>query len=571
MLDLVVNGGIVVDGAGNPGVRCDVGIEDGHIACVSRRPLQGERSIDATGLIVAPGFVDPHSHCDNTLLVHTRAETFLRQGITTAAVGNCGLSLAPLVDWFRPQIAARMCNASGEPVEVDWSSFGEWLARLDAAHVGINVVPFVGHNTVRSCVMGVERKGSPEDKEGGRRRVPTPEELAEMKRFVRQSMEEGAFGLTTGLEYPPGRNAYTDELVALCEVAAELGGVHMAHPRGMGEVVAEATREVIEISARAGLPGNIAHLKAMGPENWRGEVPNSLALIDEARARGLEITCDVYPFDFSAISNLSGHLLGPSFARMQGWEQDRRDALLNALKDEDRFAQLCEDVRARSVAEIEDNRRRTEEDRAHGISTPNVWSYGGYPFLTIVHSPAHPEVEGRSLAQIGGLWAMDPLRAARELLLDDEGLTRVTGAPMSEEDVRRVMTHPASMISTDGVSLDRFPSALEGLPHPRSVATYPRVLQHYVREEPVLALQEAIRKMTSLPAQLLGLRDRGLVREGMRADLVVFDLEQVEEGSTYADPCRFPLGIEHVLVNGHVAVENAQSNSVRAGEVLRRH
>jgi N-acyl-D-amino-acid deacylase len=569
MLDLVIKDGLVVDGTGNPGFRSDVGLKGKKVVCVSRTPLQGERQINAQGLVVAPGFIDPHSHSDGTLLVHSRAETSIRQGITTAAVGNCGLSPAPLVDWYWPRVEGRLSNASGEPVKVDWSTFGEWLERLERRGVGINVVPFVGHNTIRSCVMGVERGQRPEEKEGGRRRVPTPEELEEMKWLVRQAMEEGAFGLTTGLEYPPGRNAFTEELVALCQIVAECGGVHLSHPRSMGDVVAEATREVIDISERAGLPGNVAHLKAMGPENWGTQVEGALVLIEEARQRDLEITCDVYPYSYSAISNLSAHLLGPLFTRMEGWTQARLEALLEGLRDEERFAEVCEEVLARSRREIEDNRKRMEEDREQGSVTPNVWSYGGYPFLVIVYSPSFPELTGKSLAQIGGLWAMDPLQAAREILLADEGLTRVSGAPMSEEDVRRVLAHPASMMSTDGLALDRFPSPLAGLPHPRSIGTYPRVLERYVRHEGLLTLEEAIRKMTSLPAQLLGLRDRGLVREGMCADLVLFDPHRVEEGATYADPCHHPRGLEYVLVNGKVAVEKEQPTGALAGEVLR--
>jgi len=581
MFHLVIRDGLVVDGAGNPGFRAHVGLKDGRIACVSRIPLQGEREINAqeadrsTPLVVAPGFIDPHSHSDTTLLVHSHAESSLRQGITTAAVGNCGLSPAPLVDWYRARVEGRLRSASGEPVEVNWSTFGEWLERLEDRGVGINVVPFVGHNTIRSCVMGVERRQHPQEKEGGRRRIPMPGELEEMKWLVRQAMEEGAFGLTTGLEYPPGRNAFTEELVALCQVVAQCGGVHLSHPRGMGDVVAEATREVIEISRRAGLPSNVAHLKAMGPENWCREVEGALALIEEAREGGgraqtcIEITCDVYPYATSAISNLSGIFLGPLFSHMEREAQARTKALLEELSDEKCFAEVCEQVLALSRREIEENRRRAEEDKQWGIATPNVWSYGGYPSRVIVYSPSYPELMGKSLAQIGGLWAMDPLQAARQILLADEGATRVSGAPMSEEDVRRVLAHHTSMISTDGVALDRFPSPLEGLPHPRSVGTYPRVLERYVRELGLLTLEEAIRKMTSLPAQLLGLRDRGLVREGMQADLVLFDPHQVEEGATYADPCRHPKGIEYVLVNGKMAVERGQPTGALAGEVLR--
>jgi len=570
MLGLVIAGGMIIDGTGNPGFRADVGISDGRIVCISRASLPGERYIDAHGFVIAPGFIDPHSHSDSTLLVHSHAQTSLRQGITTCAVGNCGLSPAPLVDWYRPRVEAWLSNASGEPVEVTWSSFAEWLDQLADTGVGVNVVPFAGHNTIRSCVMGVERRERPEDREGGRRRRPTPQELDDMKRLVRQSMEEGAFGLTTGLEYPPGRNAFTDELVELCCVVAEYGGVHLSHPRGMGDVVAQATQEVITVSARAGLPGNVAHLKAMGRENWGREVGRALTLIDEAREQGSEITCDVYPYTYAAISNLSGHLLGPSFAHTEGHERRRIEGILETLRDERRFAHMCEDVRARARQEIEDNRRRMEEDRRQGVVTPDVWSYGGYPFLTIVHSPSFPDLVGKNLAQIGGLWAMDPLWAAREIILADEGLTRVSGAPMSEDDLRSVLVHSASMISTDGVALDRFSSPLEGLPHPRSIGTYPRVLQRYVREERLLSLEEAVRKMTSLPAQTLGLRDRGQVREGMRADLVVFDASSVREESSYSEPCRFPTGIEHVLVNGRLAVSRGQVTDERAGQVLRR-
>lgn len=567
---MVIAGGTVVDGTGNPAFRANVGIRAGRIVAISRTPLPGDRTVDAAGMVVAPGFIDPHSHSDSTLLAHPNALTSLRQGITTAAVGNCGLSPAPLADWYRPRVEAWLSNASGEAVEAPWAGFGEWLETLEGWGVGINVVPFVGHNTVRALAMGVERAQRPEEREGGRRRVPTSEELERMCRLVRQSMEQGAFGLTTGLEYPPGRNALTDELAELCRVAAQFGGVHLSHPRGMGDTVIEATREVIEVTRRAGIPGNVAHLKAMGRENWGRQVAGALSLIEKARAEGLEVTCDVYPYDYSAISNLSRHLLGPSFAHNEGASRAQMEAMLAALRDDEEFSRLATRVEERAREEIEDNRRRMEEDAAYGITTPNVWSYGGYPFLTIVHSPSFPELAGRSLADIGGLWATDSLRAAREILLADEGLTRVTGGPMSEEDVRAVLVHPTSMVSTDGSALDRFPEPEEGLPHPRGIASYPRVLQRYVRQEGLLSLEQAVRKMTSLPAQVLGLPDRGLIRRGMSADLVVFHPGRVCESSTYGDPCRFPAGIEYVLVNGSVAVDGGEPTGVRAGQVLRR-
>ncbi len=552
MLDLAIVGGRILDGTGNPWFKGDIGIEGGRIVEVVRGGLHGaERTIDARGLVVCPGFIDLHSHSDISIMVNKRARNRLIQGITTDATGNCGMSAHTFTEEYREEMAKRISMRVRREVEVDWTTLREWSEMLQDRGIGINIAPFCGFGTVREAVMGVEG-------EGGERNEPTSEELHEMRRLVEQAMGEGAFGITTGLEYPPQWNAYTEEIIELCKAAAAHKGVYMSHIRSEDYHLIEAVEEFLRICREAHIPGCISHHKVCAKEHW-GEVAESLRLIAEARREGLEIICDVYPWLYPMVRD-AGTFLIPPEAKIE----DLRDELLERLREPESWAEMkgvLEERRRESHLRSEERMRALAE---RGAPAPAFWD--PLTYWPIVHSPSHPEFIGMTFAEVSeSLNLSDPWEALRTIYLKDGGETRVASGRMREEDLTMILRAPFSSVSTDSYAFD------ECVPlHPRGYGTYPRVLGDYVRERGVLGLEEAVRKMTSLPAQFLGLWDRGLIREGFWADIVVFDPMRVANRATFDEPCAAPEGIEHVIVNGELAVERGICTQALAGRILSR-
>lgn len=566
--DLILKNGHIIDGTGNPWFKSDIGIQDGKIAKISPAPLFGaDRVIDAKGLLICPGFINLHSHTDSTILAHNNAENCLAMGLLTELVGNCGSSVAPITESYREYIRARMKGRSFSLKEedVDWLTLDEWIKKLEARGTGINIAPMIGHGSARSAVMGVEG-------EGGERIVPTEDEMALMKDLVDQAMKDGAFGLSTGLIYAPGRNALTEEVIGLVEVVSKYGGLYASHMRDEGDFLLKATREFLEICEKAGVRGTISHHKASGKENY-GKACETVRMVERARAKGLDVVIDQYPWQHGGVTKSLG-------AFLKGWDPseelmvENREDLVKKLKDPEAYENLKAAAIARRDKEIElfKVRKRNLEEKGGWSPEPYAMATGG----TILYSKAHPELEGKSYTEVMKAFGEeDRYDAIRELLIADEGWTCSGGEPYSEDDIRTILRYPWTTVSTDQYAMDNSKVSLQdmadelAMQHPRGWGTYAKILGKYVRDEKVLSMEEAIRKMTSLPARFLGLQDRGIVREGFRADLVVFDPKTVKSRATYGNPCQFPDGIPYVVVNGELAIDEGRHTGSLSGEVIR--
>jgi N-acyl-D-amino-acid deacylase len=471
-----------------------------------------------------------HSHSDWRLWGNRRAESKIRQGVTTEVVGNCGFSPAPVNPAFREDLRGFALYIP-PGLDLSWRSVGEYLDRFEGDGCALNVVQLVGHGTLRIAAMGFAR------------RPPTAAELDTMRRLVAESLEGGAWGLSTGLIYAPGSFADTGEIVELARVAARGGGFYASHIRGEGTTLLDAVSEAIRIGREGGLPVEVSHLKAAGRLHW-GKVTEALALIDGARADGLDVTADAYPY---TASSTTLRTLLPDWALEGGIE-----ATLARLADST--------TRARITAEVE----------AGTGSRENFAANVGWDAIMIAYAPTRRDAEGRRLSELGRAWGLAPSEAALRLIEAERGKASMILFQLDEADVRRVLAHPQVMIGSDGSALAASGELAQGMPHPRNYGTFPRVLGRYSRDEGVLALEQAIYKMTGLPARRLGLADRGVIRVGARADLVVFDPRTVEDRATYEAPHQYPRGIEHVLVNGRLVIRDGEHTGSLPGRVLRR-
>ncbi len=525
-MDVIVAGGQVIDGSGGPAYRADVGIERGRIAAIGDLAGAGAGvRLDAGGCVVAPGFIDPHTHSDLPLLLNPQAHSKIRQGVTTEVIGNCGSSPAPLSGKYAGEVRARASSLGSLPWGEDWTwrTYGEYLDRLQAERPSVNVVPLVGHVTVRSAAMGFDY------------RPPAPEELTGMQALLEEALSAGAFGMSSGLMTPPSSYADTEELVALGGTLRRHDALYFSHIRGEGETLFRATAEAIEVGERAGVPVQIAHHKAAFRPNW-GRMPFVTRLSEWANDRGVDVQFDVYPYTAGSAGLTQ---LIPDWAHEGG-----RETLLGRLRHPR--------ARARLRAEV----------LAFGREWDRIYA-------TTVQTAANQPLQGKTLVEIGELRHMAPVDVLFDLLLEEGGRAGMLHFIMDEGDVDHVLRHPLSMIGSDGSSLRANGPLGRGKPHPRSYGCFPRVLAHYVRERRLLSLEGAIRKMTGVPAARLRLGDKGLVRWGMDADLVVFDPATVRDAATFADPHRYAEGIRHVLVNGTVTVLDGEHTGARAGRVLR--
>ncbi len=561
MYDIVFRNGRIVDGTGNPWFRADVAVREGKIAAVAPR-IKGEagRVVDAKGLVVAPGFIDIHTHTDRTILIHKRATSSIMAGVTTEGIGNCGGAVYGYLTESLEGVQERLPE-----IEVDWTDLAGYTKRVEENGLGINVAPFVGHNTIRASVMGAEGKG-------GERIVPEEDEMAAMKGLVEEAMTQGAFGLSAGLWYAPGRNALTEEVIELCSVVAEHGGVFMSHIRGEAGVLVESVEEFIKTCARAGIRGCISHHKAMGPQNW-GKPVETVRLLTEARARGVEVMCDQYPWNYSSAANMGRWFIS-------GWGRNRgRDGhyipdpldletLLADLSNSETWKRIKSEAQARFDLEVEENEERRRAMRDHGITPSEIVDPRAFEYVT--YSRNHPELVGKRFYEVAEALGMeDYWEAIRRLLLEDEGHTFTGGGGMGDDDIAAILRFPACAVSTDSYTVDE-PSTVLKPHHPRGYGSFAKVLGRFVREEGILGLEDAVRKMTSLPATFLGLTDRGTIRPGAWADLTVFDPDRLENRSTFGEPDRYPAGIECVLVNGVIAAEEGRRTKCLSGTVLRR-
>ena len=522
--DLVIRGGVVVDGTGSPPFKADIGVVGDTIVSIKDlSDAEAEQIIDAKGLYVAPGFIDIHNHSDLSILEIPTADNYVLQGVTTLVIGNCGSSPAPLTDLNKRDFE-KSVKAEHPGLVISWESFGEYLEVLEKTRPTPNIVPLQGHGALRSAVLGYEDKR------------PSERDLAEMKRLLEESMRAGAFGMSTGLIYVPSMFADTRELIELSKVVARYRGIYATHMRNEGVGLIDSVIEAITIGVESGAGVEISHLKSSGRPAW-GKVSTALQLISDYASRGYDVSADAYPYTASSTS-LSALL--PKDLR-----EGSREEILRKLSDPRTLERLREGLGGVAFEE----------------------RYVSWSDIMISYSLKHKEFEGSRLDKIAESLGVDPVQAMIRLLIDDELSTGMILFGMNEEDVARVISHPLVAIGSDG-SVGRFG---EGKPHPRRYGTFPRIIARYVREQKLVSLQEAVRKMTSLPARKLGLWDRGLIRPGFKADLVIFDYYRIEDTATYENPHQYPNGIRYVIINGRIVAENKKIlRDVRPGKVLRK-
>lgn len=526
--DILIRNGVVIDGTGAPGRRADVAINGNRIAQVDAS-LEGTgfKTIDADGLIVAPGFIDIKTHSDFTLPINPRAESKVRQGVTTEIIGHCGFSVAPCLTG-KVKLLKDYLSPSAPWLPFRPRSFSEYLDTFPAT--AVNAGMLVGHNTLRLMVMGMEN------------RPPTERELGEMIELLEEGLSAGALGMSSGLFTAPGSYASREEMIALCKVVARHRASYFTHLRDESAGVLEAVDEAIEIAETCGIHVEIVHFKCSGTDNW-GKAKTALAKIESAKARGLRVDCDAYPY--TAGSNPLKNLL-PQWVQAGGV-----DAMLERL--------AAQDTRARIRTDI-------ERDGLNNWGRIESWEC-----VQISISPHLPQFAGRTIAALARERNADPIDALCDYLIEDKAATRVLVTSVSEDDVREIMRSPAAVVGSDGNCVAPYGIVSGGMPHPRFYGTFPRVINRYVNAENVLPLELAIQKMTGATAKALNLSDRGLLKPAFRADVMLFDPQDFSDRATYAKPHQFPSGERTtVIVNGTVVVENAQHTGATPGRVLRR-
>ncbi len=499
--DLLITGGRIVDGTGNPWFEADVAIKDGRIADIGRIAAErAARVIDARGRIVAPGFIDVHTHIEGGIRQLPTAENFLQMGVTSVVTGNCGGSALPL---------------------------GEWFTKLENTGISINIASLVGHNTIRRAGMN-----------GDFDRPPTPAELQRMRELTAQAMRDGAVGLSTGLEYVPGAYAKTDEIVELARIAAQYGGLYATHMRNEDATVEQSIRESLAVGAQAHCPVEISHFKISSRSRW-GASAITTKMIADARALGQQVTIDqyLYPASSTGIG-----ILFPSWIFAGG-----DDKLKARLSDKATRARIVREMMAKAAS----------------------GGFRDFSFAVVASHQPRPEFNGKSIAEITKLTRQQSSVEAQaeqaiEILL--AGGAQMVLHKMSDEDVERIFSQPFTMIASDAGVLD---AAGASIPHPRGFGNNARSLALYVRQKKLVSLEEAIRKMTSLPAQTFQLWNRGLLRPGMAADVAIFDAQTIADRATFAQPKQYPTGIDYVLVNGQLVIEKGRHTGARAGRILR--
>jgi len=530
--DLVIINGRIVDGTGAPWYRGDVAIAGDRIAAIGAiGDRAGAQTIDAANLVVAPGFIDLLGQSEFNVLVDGRAASKIMQGVTTEVTGE-GSSIAPVNDRL---IAEEAPTAKHFGVVQDWRTLGDYFTRLERrSHTSINVATLVGAGGIRNYVIGKDD------------RPATAAELEQMKRLVAGAMEQGALGLGTSLQYVPDRFASTDEIVELAKVAARYGGVYFSHQRSEGARIFESLDEVFAIAERANIPAEIWHLKTAYKANF-GRMPEVLRRIEAARARGLDVTANQYPYT-RASNGLDSCI--PLWAREGGF-----DRLVERLKDPA--------TRDRIKKDMDDPNATTWENQWYGANG------GDGVMVATVLNPDLRKYEGRTLTEIGKAMNEDPRDAVIDLVVADKGETTVITSIMDEDDVRTALKHPLVGVGTDSGAKAVDGKLSESKSHPRAWGSFPRILGRYVRDEHLLTLEEAVRKMTSKAAARVRLADRGVLRPGLAADITIFDPATIRDVSTFEDPTRYAVGVKHVLVNGRRVVSDGAITTERPGRPLR--
>jgi N-acyl-D-amino-acid deacylase len=526
--DILIRGGTLIDGSGRPGEIGDVAVRDGRIAALGPSLPEGAaKVIDAEGLAVAPGFIDIKTHSDFTLPINPKAESKVRQGVTTEIIGHCGFSVAPVLPG-KAQLLADYLSGGAPWLPFREMRFPEYLDTFPA--VAVNTGMLIGHNTLRVMVMGLED------------RAPRPDEMTQMIRLLEEGLGAGALGMSAGLFTPPGSFAEPSEMHAFAPVLQGHHASYFTHIRDESNKVLEAVAEAIDFARTSKVHVEIVHLKCSGTDNW-GKAAQILGMIDAARAEGCDIDCDAYPY--TAGANPLKNLL-PPWVQVGGLE-----AMLGRL----------------ALPETRERIRR-EIDR-DGL---NNWGrIPSWEAVQISVSPRLPQHAGKTIAALAAARGVDPVDLLCDYLIEDNGATRVLITSIAEEDIREIVRSPTALVGSDGNCVADYGAVGQGMPHPRFYGTFPRIIGRYVHEEHLLPLEHAVRKMTGATARALRLRDRGFLREGYQADIAIFDPAEFTDRATYADPHQYPTGARTtVLVNGVVVVEDARHTGATPGMVLRR-
>ncbi len=522
-LDVAIINGTIYDGTGIPPVSADLGICGDKLVY----PLKADdaanahRIIDAKGLAVSPGFINIHGHSDIPFIIDGRSASNLCQGITTEAAGNCGISVAPACGEYREEMREELKKENN--IDLDWEDLTGFFERVEKEGISINMLTFIGHGNLRGSVVGMTNRSA------------TEEEILKMKEIALELMKQGAWGLSTGLIYPPSCYGDIDEIAEICSVVAEMGGIYTSHIRSEGTHLLESIEEALEIGRRANIPVEISHLKAAGKPNW-GKVSAALEKIRDARKDGIFVQHDQYPYTISATS-LS--------MVMPDWTMDGGNkAFIGRLKDPETRKQITEELKT------------------------GLHSNGDTIIISVVNNEKNRLFEGRKVDEIAREMGKNPIDFVIDLLIDEEGAVGAIFMSMCEEDVRKVMQDPYTSICTDA-----WARAMDGPlhisnPHPRTYGSFPRVIGHYARDLKLFSLEESIRKMTTLPANILKLKNRGKIADGYAADLVIFDTEKIMDKSTIADPHQYAAGIDYVIVNGVPALEKGKITAARPGKIL---
>jgi N-acyl-D-amino-acid deacylase len=522
--DLLIVNGTLYDGSGGAPWQADIGIRGERIAGMGRLDAAGcGQIIDARNLAVCPGFVDVHTHTDLALLVDPRAESKIQQGVTLEIGGNCGDSVFPLAGAAVDQVRESWHREYG--IEADWKDLAGFYAALAKRGIALNYATLVGHGAIRSAAMGIGN------------RTAAAVELDAMDGFLSTALDQGALGLSSGLEYTPGSFADTAELIRLSRTVAKRGGVYATHMRNEDLTVEEALAEALTIGRESGVSVQISHLKACQQRNWH-KTPRLLEAIEKARAAGLNVHADRYPYNAYATSL---RMLFPLWAR-EGKDED----FVARLKDTVTFEKMAPFVRDK-------------------IAATGSWAS---IMITQLYLSGRKEYPGRTVEELAAAANKDPLTFTRELLIEEQGQVGMCGFSMREEDTRDIFAAPFTMVGSDGNAISPAGILGRGTPHPRYYGTFPRYLGHYIHEQNVLPLTEAIHRITALPAEKFGFRDRGLLKEGCFADIVVFDPMMISDQATFVAPHQYPAGIDQVIVNGAVVVSKGIHTGKLPGRIL---
>ncbi len=536
MFDLIIKNGTIIDGSGSPAFISDIGVKDGKIEVIQPSLSSScKTELDVVGKVICPGFIDIHSHTDATILQNPKAESKIRQGITTEIVGNCGMSAAPLSVSFLPEIRDHLTvNADfGNPADIGklWSSFEEYIKYLNELPLGVNLMPLVGYGTLRSAVMGLNSG------------PPTPYEMRAMEYLLEKSLLEGACGMSTGLEYIPDAHARTIELIKLGRVLERNGKLYTSHIRGESQALFTSIDEAIRTSELSGCQLEISHLKLGGMFNW-GKTDKLFSVLEGAITRGVRLSWDQYPY-VAWGTGLADYI--PAWVRQDGYQK-----LIEHLSNK----ATREKIRKEIGTEIQSGN--------HAYNTA-PWENVQ---IAMVQSDVFKFAEGKRVSTIAEQLDVDALDLVFDLLIAEKGSVSTLVFCMAEDDVRTIMKHPRTIIASDGRAVADYGELHKGSPHPRYYGTFPRVLGKYVREEKVFSLETAIKKMTSMPAEIMGLKTRGTLAPKMVADITVFDPDTVSDMATFENPHQYAKGIDYVMVAGEVIIDHGRHSNKMKGNIL---